>query len=141
MLRMLCVGMFVVVLTGAAVADEVERKPAPADARVYFISPSDGEEVTSPVLVRFGLRGMGVAPAGVDWPNTGHHHLFIDAPTTPVDRPIPAEEHSRHFGGGQTEVEIDLPPGDHTLQLVFADHVHIPHDPPVLSDVVQIRVK
>ncbi|MEE9281302.1 MAG: DUF4399 domain-containing protein [Myxococcota bacterium] len=141
MLRVLCLGALVVGLAGSASGEEIERKPAPAEARVYFVTPLGGDEVASPVLVRFGLSGMGVAPAGVDWPNTGHHHLIVDAPTPPADRPIPADDHYRHFGGGQTEVELALLPGEHTLQLVLGDHIHVPHVPPVVSDVIRIRVK
>ncbi len=141
MLRTLCASVLFAVLSGPAIAEELERKPAPADARVYIISPTSGEEMTGPVLVRFGLRGMGVGPAGIDWPNTGHHHLIVDAPTPPLGMPIPADEHNIHFGGGQTEVEIELAPGEHTLQLVLGDYLHIPHDPPVVSEVIRIRVK
>lgn len=141
MIRTLCAGVLFVALSGPAIADELERKPAPADASVYIISPASGAEITSPVLVRFGLRGMGVAPAGVDRPSTGHHHLIVDAPTPPLGVPVPADQHNIHFGGGQTEVQIELAPGEHTLQLVLGDHLHIPHDPPVVSEVIRIRVK
>ena len=141
MLRMLCLGALVIGLAGVSSGEEIERKPAPPEARVYFITPMDGDEVASPVLVRFGLSSMGVAPAGVDRPNTGHHHLIVDAPTPPADRPIPADDHNRHFGGGQTETELVLPPGEHTLQLVLGDHIHVPHAPPVVSEMIRIRVK
>jgi hypothetical protein len=97
------------------------RTPAPSDAEVYIISPQDGDTVTSPVTVRFGLRGMGVAPAGVDKPNTGHHHLLIDAGPPALDAPIPADGNHKHFGGGQTETTIELTPGKHTLQLILGD--------------------
>lgn len=117
------------------------RTPAPGDAEVYIISPQDGDTVSNPVTIQFGLKGMGVAPAGVDKPNTGHHHLLIDADVPPLDAPIPADDNHRHFGGGQTEVTLDLPPGRHTLQLLLADKTHIPHDPPVLSRKITIIVK
>jgi hypothetical protein len=108
---------------------------------VYFVSPADGERVTSPVTIRFGLRGMGVAPAGVQSPNTGHHHLLIDIDTLPPDSlPLPATEQVRHFGLGQTEAEIALEPGEHTLQLVLGDALHIPHQPPVRSEKITITV-
>ncbi|MGD8408469.1 MAG: DUF4399 domain-containing protein, partial [Thiohalophilus sp.] len=108
--------------------------PSPKGADVYIVSPADGEVVTSPFKVVFGLSGMGVAPAGVDKPNTGHHHLLIDAGNRPAaDRPIPADEHHKHFGGGQTETTLSLSPGKHTLQLIMGDQNHIPHDPPVIS--------
>lgn len=141
MLRPLALGLAVVAAASLALAAQMERQPAPEGAELYFITPHDGDEVASPVVVRFGLRGMGVAPAGVDWPSTGHHHLIVDAPLPPAGAPIPADDHHRHFGGGQTEVTLELAPGEHTLQLVLGDHVHVPHDPPVVSDKIRIRVK
>ena len=114
---------------------------APANAEVYIISPQDGDTVTNPVTIQFGLKGMGVAPAGVDKPNTGHHHLLIDTDVPALDAPIPADDNHRHFGGGQTEVTLELPPGKHTLQLLLGDKSHIPHDPPVLSRKITIIVK
>ncbi len=116
------------------------RSPRPADATLYFISPSDGERVSSPVVVRFGLGGMGVAPSGVERESTGHHHLIVDAKLPPLGLPVPKSEHYRHFGGGQTEATIELPPGRHTLQLLLGDHLHIPHDPPVVSERITIEV-
>jgi hypothetical protein len=115
--------------------------PAPKGAHVYIISPKDGETVTSPVKVVFGLSGMGVAPAGVDKKNTGHHHLIIDADTPALDKPIPSDEKHKHFGGGQTETTIKLSPGKHTLQLVLGDKNHVPHNPPVVSKKITITVK
>ena len=126
-----------VMCTGSAFA----RTPAPKDAEVYIISPEDGATVTSPVTVRFGLKGMGVAPAGVDKPNTGHHHLIIDAGPPALDVPIPADENHKHFGGGQTETILILSPGKHTLQLMMGDLTHVPHDPPVMSRKITITVK
>jgi len=125
--------------TGGALADE--RTPAPADASVYIIAPQDGATVHSPLLVQFGLRGMGIAPAGIKFDNTGHHHLLIDI-DAPADlaAPLPANEHVRHFGKGQTEARIELPPGKHTLQLLFADQNHVPHNPPLLSQKITITV-
>lgn len=93
---------------------------------LYFITPADGATVTSPVRVVFGLRGMGVAPAGVERADTGHHHLIIDAPLPPAGKPVPSDEHHRHFGGGQTEATVEFTPGRHTLQLVLGDHMHVP---------------
>ena len=179
------------ILAGPALA--ADRAPAPMGAAVYFITPADGETVTSPVTVRFGLEGMGVAPAGIDKPNTGHHHLLIDAPDLPpldepipadgetladpitvrfglkgmgvapagidkantghhpllidtpdlppLDEPIPADDHHKHFGGGQTETTIDLPPGTHTLQLLLADQNHTAFDPPIISKRITITVQ
>ena len=133
---------FLLLAAGSALAGET---PAPAGAAVYFITPQNGETVSSPVTVRFGLKGMGVAPAGVeDKPNTGHHHLLIDTATPAGDalnEPLPADDHHKHFGGGQTEVTIDLTPGSHTLQLVLGDWSHIPHNPPVMSEKITVTVK
>jgi hypothetical protein len=102
-----------------------------------------GAEVTSPFLVQFGLSGMGVAPAGVEKPNTGHHHLLIDTRLTAeqMKEPIPLDDTHKHFGGGQTEAMVTLPKGTHTLQLVLADWSHIPHVPPVMSAPITITVK
>jgi hypothetical protein len=125
-------------LAGPALA----RTPAPEGAQVYIISPTNGEVVTKPVTVKFGLKGMGVAPAGVDKSATGHHHLLIDLDGEPaLDRPLPADEHHRHFGGGQTETTVELSPGKHTLQLLMGDHNHVPHDPPVMSEKITIEVE
>ena len=126
---------------GLLAAQETARTPAPAGAQAYIQSPANGATVTSPVTVRFGLRGIGVAPAGVETPNTGHHHLLIDVTDMPsFDAPLPANDNVRHFGGGQTEVELELAPGQHTLQLVLGDALHRPHNPPVTSDRITITV-
>jgi len=114
---------------------------SPQGAKVYFISPQDGARVRSPLVVRFGLNGMGVAPAGIEMVNTGHHHLIIDAPLPDLTATIPTDEQHRHFGGGQTETEITLAPGVHTLQLVLGDHLHVPHHPPLVSDKITITVE
>jgi hypothetical protein len=117
------------------------RTTSPAGAMVYFLAPKDGATVTSPVTVRFGLRGMGVAPAGVTVPNTGHHHLLIDVAELPPDNlPIPNDATHKHFGLGQTETELTLEPGRHTLQLVLGDAAHVPHQPPVRSEKITITV-
>jgi len=116
--------------------------PAPEGATVYFLSPTDGETVSSPVTVRFGLSGMGVAPAGTDKPNTGHHHLLIDLEQIPpLDKPLPSNDNHKHFGGGQTETTVELAPGTHTLQLLLGDMGHIPHDPPVMSEKITVTVE
>lgn len=125
----------------AATAADLPRSPSAKDVEVYFISPQDGENVSSPVTVRFGLRGMGVAPAGLAMENTGHHHLLIDAAPPPLNMPIPADANHVHFGKGQTEAQVTLAPGKHTLQLLLADHLHIPHDPPVMSRPITVIVK
>ena len=115
--------------------------PSPEGASVYIVSPSDGATVSSPVTVVFGLKGMGVAPAGIEKEKTGHHHLIINADLPNMDEPIPADDNYRHFGGGQTEASIELAPGTHTLQLLLGDHNHIPHNPPVSSETITITVE
>jgi Domain of unknown function (DUF4399) len=116
---------------------------APPNASVYFISPKDGDTVTSPFKVQFGLSGMGVAPAGVEKPKTGHHHLVIDATLSPEEltQPIASDAKHVHFGGGQTEAMVTLPAGRHTLQLVLGDWSHVPFNPPLLSPVITVTVK
>ncbi len=126
---------------GATFVFAQERTPAPPGAEVYIISPKDGARVHAPVLVQFGLKGMGIAPAGVKFDNTGHHHLLIDT-DAPADlsAPLPATDKIVHFGKGQTETTLHLAPGKHTLQLLLADQSHIPHRPPVLSAKITITV-
>ncbi len=133
--------LILIVLGFCAMAGVAHADSDPAGARLYIISPSDGAVVSSPLTVRFGLNGMGVAPAGIDAPGTGHHHLVIDAPLPALDETIPKDEHYRHFGGGQTETVIKLPPGSHTLQLVLGDHAHVPHNPPLVSEQISVTVK
>lgn len=113
----------------------------PAGAKAYIISPKAGDTVSSPVTVVFGLSGFGVAPAGTMRDGTGHHHLIIDSPLPDLTKPIPADANHVHFGGGQTEVTVDLAPGQHTLQLLLGNHAHVPHDPPIVSEVVTIDVE
>jgi hypothetical protein len=124
-----------------AVAGET---PAPDNAKAYFINLKDGDTVTSPVLIRFGLSGMGVAPSGTEAPNTGHHHLLIDAPALQGDalnEAIPVDAEHVHFGKGQTEASVNLTPGKHTLQLVLGDWSHIPHNKPVMSERITVDVQ
>jgi hypothetical protein len=126
--------------TGAGLA--ADRTSSPAGAEVYIVSPKDGAKVKGPLTVVFGLKGMGVAPAGIKFDNTGHHHLLIDA-EVPTDQslPLPADEHNVHFGKGQTEATLTLPPGKHTLQLVFADFLHTPHEPAVVSKKITVTIE
>ena len=125
-------------VAGTSFADTI----APEGARAYIISPIDGEVATSPVIIRFGLKGMGVAPAGIDKPNTGHHHLLIDVANSPaLDKPLPANANHKHLGGGQTEITVELSPGKHTLQLIMGNKDHIPHSPAVTSEITTIIVK
>jgi hypothetical protein len=116
----------------------------PENAKLYFIAPQDGAVIDGKVTVKFGLSGLGVAPAGVDKPNTGHHHLLVDtaAPSgAELEAPLTNDPEHRHFGGGQTETTIELPPGKHTLQLIVGDQNHVPHDPPLVSEQITIEVK
>lgn len=122
-------------------AVDLPRTAAPAKARVYFISPSNGQVLKGPVTVRFGLAEMGVAPAGTVAEGTGHHHLVIDSPLPALDQPLPKDDKHLHFGKGQTETTLTLAPGKHTLQLILGDSNHIPHQPPVYSAAITITVK
>ena len=117
------------------------RQPAPRNAMVYFHYPLDGWRVPERFTVRIGLKEMGVAPAGVDKPGTGHHHLLIDTDPGSPDQPIPADYNHIHLGNGQTEVVVTLPKGTHTLQLLLGDHTHTPHRPPVLSQKITVYVR
>jgi len=130
----------VTVAEAAPAGAPLARHPSPPGARVYIISPFNGAYVPTTFTVRFGLDKMGVAPAGTDKANSGHHHLLIDAPLPPMDQPIPNDENHLHFGGGQTEATVTLPKGRHTLQLLLGDAFHVPHDPPVYSDRVVVYV-
>jgi hypothetical protein len=135
--------LLLLALAAASLSPAAAQTASPAGAKVYIINLKDGAEVTSPFLVQFGLSGMGVAPAGVEKPNTGHHHLIIDTKLTDeqMKAPIPADDTHKHFGGGQTEAMVPLPQGKHTLQLVLGDWSHIPHNPPVMSEPITITVK
>lgn len=141
--RLLALSLALATVLPLAVSAQ-ERKPAPAQAAVYFIYPRDGAVVQGGKLwVRMGLRNMGVAPAGIAKDGTGHHHLLVDVDDLPpLDEPIPNDRNHRHFGGGQTEARIeDLAPGKHTLQLMLADENHVPFDPPVMSPKITITVR
>jgi hypothetical protein len=126
----------------AATAFAADRIAAPAGAEVYFIAPQNGAKLHSPVTIKFGLKGMGIAPAGIKFDNTGHHHLLIDTDVSELklDAPMPATDKIVHFGKGQTETTLTLPPGKHTLQLVFADYLHQSFDPPLTSKKITITV-
>jgi hypothetical protein len=132
----------IALLSTIAVAHAGET-PAPANAKVYFINLKDGDTVTSPVTIRFGLSGMGIAPAGTQAPDTGHHHLLIDTTLEgdALNEAIPMDEHHLHFGKGQTEAAVTLPKGKHTLQLVLGDWSHIPHKPPLMSERITVSVE
>jgi hypothetical protein len=126
--------------TPTLAAGYVKVAATPGSA-LYFVNLKDGETVTSPVLIQFGLRGMGVAPAGIEKAGTGHHHLLVDVATLDVNSPIPTSDQHRHFGLGQTEVKLEMKPGQHTLQLLMGDQNHIPHHPVVMSERITITVK
>lgn len=133
---------------GAADVADGEQAPAlpprtasPDGARVFFITPADGDTVANPIRVEFGIDGMRVAAAGLNEENSGHHHLLIDTDPPEFDMPIPADSHHIHFGDASTSTELTLAPGEHTLQLLLADYAHIPHDPPVMSDRITITVE
>ena len=125
---------------GPAVA-AIPRTPSPDGARVFFITPADGDTVSSPVSIEFGVEGMSVVRAGEQAEAAGHHHLIIDAELPPLGAPIPADANYRHFGDASTSTQIELEPGTHTLQLLLGDHIHVPHDPAVFSDVITITVE
>lgn len=125
-----------------ATAFAADRLAAPAGAEVYFIAPQNGAKLHSPVTIKFGLKGMGIAPAGIKFDNTGHHHLLIDTDLSELklDAPLPATDKIVHFGKGQTETTQTLTPGKHTLQLIFADYLHQSFDPPLVSKKITITV-
>lgn len=130
----------VIFFSSTSNSNELPQSVAPATANVYIISPKDGTTVKNPFTVKFGLKDMGIAPAGVERQNTGHHHLLIDKKTLPAfNKPMGVEV--KHFGGGQTETTLSLPKGQHTLQLILGDHHHIPHKPAVVSKKVTITVE
>lgn len=129
-------------VVSAHVAAEAPLTQSTSGAKVYIISPQDGSNVSSPVTVKFGLAGMGVAPAGVNKPNTGHHHLLIDTQSLPdLKMPLASTDRVKHFGKGQTETSLKLSPGKHTLQLVLGNYAHTPHDKPLISEKITIEVK
>jgi hypothetical protein len=130
-----------VIVAGApAPVANYERKPSPKGARVYFVGLANGAYVTTNPVIHFGLGNMGVAPAGIEKANTGHHHLLIDTALPPLNQPIPNDFNHLHFGAGQTEAQVTLPIGAHTLQLLLGDDNHVPHDPPVMSKPIRVVV-
>lgn len=125
----------------AAEPAALARTMSAAGAEVFFITPADGATVSSPVSIEFGIAGMEVVKAGVMQANSGHHHLLIDTELPDLGAPIPADEHHIHFGDGSTSAQISLPPGEHSLQMLLGDHLHIPHDPPLISTQITITVE
>jgi Domain of unknown function (DUF4399) len=138
-LSWICAAAAVLTLNLAGAADQ---PPAASDASVYIIAPANGAKLHGPVTVQFGLKGMGIAPAGVKFDNTGHHHLLIDTDLADIkmNEPLPATDKIKHFGKGQTETVLTLPPGKHSLQLLFADYLHTPMNPPLVSKRITITV-
>ena len=130
------------VLASVSCAAQAQGKSAPKDAVLYFIWPQNGAIIKGGFWCRFGLRNMGITHAGDDFKNSGHHHLLVDV-NEPLDvnEPIPQDKNHLHFGAGQTEARIELPPGKHTLQLVLGDAKHYPFNPPLVSEKITIRVK
>ncbi|MQX53757.1 DUF4399 domain-containing protein [Alcanivorax sediminis] len=123
-------------------APQIARSTAPEGAKVSFVTPVDGDTVTSPVTIEFSLEGMDVVPAGTEQENSGHHHLLIDLAEAPdMGMPLPANDNVVHFGKGQTSTTLELTPGTHTLQLLLGDYRHIPHEPPVMSETITITVE
>lgn len=125
----------------AAATDNLQRTPSPAGARVFFITPAAGQTVSNPVKIEFGIEGMKVARAGIDQPDSGHHHLLIDTGLPALDVPIPADANHVHFGDGSTSTDMTLSPGSHTLKMLLGDYRHVPHEPPVTSDTITITVE
>lgn len=136
--RQIATGISVLLMVATAAA--AQQRPMPSEAKVYILWPPDGQVIHGPFWIRMGLAGAGVAPAGVEKANTGHHHILVDAPLPPLDEPIPNDRNHMHFGLGQTEARLDLPPGKHTLQLLLGDQDHVPHKPPLYSKPVTITV-
>lgn len=128
-------------IEATAETSALPRTPSPDGARVFFITPADGDTVSNPVQVDFGIEGMSVSKAGDNQPNSGHHHLLIDAELPDLDAPIPANANYVHFGDGRTSTQLTLESGQHSLQMLLGDHLHIPHDPPVFSEVISITVE
>jgi hypothetical protein len=142
MRRLVSFGLVSGLICIAFAALALEGSATPEGPSVYIISPIDGAVVSSPVTVKFGLRGMGVAPAGVEVAGTGHHHLLIDLEELPaMDKPLPASAQVKHFGKGQTETRLELTPGEHSLQLLMGNYMHVPHQAPVLSEKITITVR
>jgi hypothetical protein len=137
-------GLGLLLLTGLGVAAQSQQSHWPADAKVFFVEPKNGAEISGPVKVVMGVKGIEIAPAGTDKPNTGHHHILIDTDVPTGDKaqyPLPADDNIKHFGKGQTDATLTLAPGKHTLQLLLGDGNHIPYDPALASEKITITVK
>ncbi len=125
----------------ASAPGALPRTASPEGASVFFITPADGDTVSSPVSIEFGIDGMSVVAAGTDQPHSGHHHLLVDTGLPELAMPIPADPNHIHFGDASTSTELSLEPGEYTLQLLLGDYLHIPHDPPLVSQRIAITVE
>ena len=139
-MRALSFILICVLAATASHSENLRRVPAPHDAKLFFPDLKDGAKIPARSIIRFGASGIEIAPAGDERPNTGHFHLLIDTGLPPLDQEIPSDFNHLHFGKGQTEVELSLTPGEHTLQLLLGDYRHVPHDPPVFSEVLHVQV-
>ncbi|MEQ8442318.1 MAG: DUF4399 domain-containing protein [Alphaproteobacteria bacterium] len=142
MIRSICVASAMLAMFAIGTAAQA-RSPAPEGARVFFVNIADGDTVSSPFTVQFGTEGIQIAPANVMLPGSGHHHLYINTPLSPqdIEYSIPSDDRHIHYGAGQTEAQIWLPAGTHSLQLVMGDGGHVPHDPPIVSEIITITVE
>ena len=141
-MKLLGLMVFMTSITHTALVTAIETSASPNNAEVYFITPKDGDTVSTKFIIQFGLKNMGVAPAGIVVKNTGHHHLLVNVKQLPpLGEPLPNNANVRHFGAGQTEVILDIPRGKHTLQLLLGNHAHVPHEPPVISKKITITVE
>ena len=141
-MKLLELMIFFSLIVHATLVNAIEISSSPSNAEVYFISPKDGDTVSTKFIIQFGLKNMGVAPAGIVVKNTGHHHLLIDVQRLPsLEEPLPNNSNIRHFGAGQTEAVLEIPRGEHTLQLLLGNHAHVPHEPPIISEKITITVE
>ena len=141
-MKLLELMIFFSLIVHATLVNAIEISSSPSNAEVYFISPKGGDTVSTKFIIQFGLKNMGVAPAGIVVKNTGHHHLLIDVQQLPsLEEPLPNNSNIRHFGAGQTEAVLEMPRGEHTLQLLLGNHAHVPHEPPIISEKITITVE
>ena len=141
-MKLLELMIFFSLIVHATLVNAIEISSSPSNAEVYFITPKEGDTVSTKFIIQFGLKNMGVAPAGIVVKNTGHHHLLIDVQQLPsLEEPLPNNSNIRHFGAGQTETVLEIPRGEHTLQLLLGNHAHVPHEPPIISEKITITVE
>ena len=141
-MKLLELVIFFSLVVHATLVNAIETSSSPSNAEVYFITPKDGDTVSTKFIIQFGLKNMGVAPAGIVVKNTGHHHLLIDVQQLPsLKEPLPNNTNIRHFGAGQTEAVLEMPRGEHTLQLLLGNHAHVPHEPPIISEKITVTIE